>query len=142
MAVAPVVIAPALPDNFKLSYEDFESYPHNLMYRTACTAVVKAYEARLDEVSPKASSKASSTLFIGEDEAADIPFRDFRGRGKFSHLYLKFSALTPFAAFERRNIFNDSKLKDWIGDQSSIDPLVATLTGELATKPDPKCRFM
>ncbi|KFY80124.1 hypothetical protein V499_01013 [Pseudogymnoascus sp. VKM F-103] len=114
MVVAPVVIAPALPDSFKLSYEDFESYPHNLIYRTACTAVLKAYESRLKE--------ASSALFIGEDGedgAADIPF-----------------------PFERRNIFNDSKLKDWIGDQSSIDPLVATLTGELATKSDPKCRFI
>lgn len=137
MVVAPVVIAPALPDTFKLSYEDFESYPHNLIYRTSCTAVLKAYQSRLKE--------ASSALFIGEDGedgAADIPFRDFRGRGKFSHLYLKFSVLTPCAAFERRNIFNDSKLKDWIGDQSSIDPLVTTLTGELATKSDPKCRFM
>lgn len=76
MVVAPVVIAPALPDSFKLSYEDFESYPHNLIYRTACTAVLKAYESKLKE--------ASQSLFIreaGEDGPADIPFRDFRGRG-------------------------------------------------------------
>lgn len=77
MVIAPVVIAPALPDPFKLSYGDFESYPHNLIYRTTCTAELKAYEARLDEASP--------TLFIGEDEAADVPFRDFRERSKFSH---------------------------------------------------------
>lgn len=71
---------PPLSDPFKLSYGDFESYPHNLIYRAACTAVLKAYEARLDEASP--------SLFIEEDEQADVPFRDFRGeagQGKFSH---------------------------------------------------------
>lgn len=134
MVISPVVTVPELPDPFKLSYKDFESYPHNLIYRTTCTAELKAYEARLDEASP--------TLFIEEDEAADVPFRDFGERGKFSHSPSSGLALTPCAAFERRNIFNDSKLKDWIGDRSSIDPLVATLTGPLATKPDPKCRFM
>lgn len=141
MVVSPVVIVPELPDPFKLSYRDFESYPRNLIYRTTCMAEIKAYEARLDEASP--------TLFIreneaadGEDKAADVRFRDFGERGKYSHSPFSGSALTPCAAFAKHKIFNDPKLKDWIGDQSSIDPLVATLTGPLATKPDPKCRFM
>ncbi|KFY94147.1 hypothetical protein V500_03400 [Pseudogymnoascus sp. VKM F-4518 (FW-2643)] len=82
--------------------------------RPTCTAISKAYKDRLDEL-----DVALLNLFIKEDEVADVPF-----------------------PFERRNILNDAKLKDWIGDQSSIDPLAKTESGELATKPDPKCRFI
>lgn len=79
--------------------------------------MLRAYAARLEE--------ASATIFIEKDEDADVPFRDFRGQ-----------------SFERRNILKDAKLKEWIGDQSSIDPLTSTRTGTLATKTDPKCRFI
>lgn len=122
---------------FQLSYEEFEDYPHNLIYRPSCTAISKAYKARLDEL-----DVASLKLFIEDDEVADVPFRDFIGPGKLSRCPPKTYVLTSRVAFERRNIFNDSKLKDWIGDKSSTDPLETTDPAELATKPDPKCRFM
>jgi hypothetical protein len=125
---------PQLPVSFQLSYENFESYPQNLVYKTTYTAVLKAYAARLEE--------ASSTIFTEKDEDADVPFRDFRGQGKFSHYCSMSSRLISGAAFERRNILKDAKLKEWIGDNSSIDPLTSTRTGALATKTDPKCRFM
>ncbi|KFY09750.1 hypothetical protein V492_05364 [Pseudogymnoascus sp. VKM F-4246] len=102
---------PTLPEPFKVSYEDFQSYPNNLIYKPTCEKILEEYKRRLDE--------ASSRLFIGEDEDAYVPFH-----------------------MEKCNIFTDSELKNWIGDQSSIDPLTAMRTGALATKTDPKCRFI
>lgn len=133
-----MAVAPPLPVSFQLSYEGFESYPYNLIYRTTCMAINKAYKTRLDEL-----DEALLKLFIEKDEAADVPFLDFRGLGKFSHcpaptIYL----LTVFTVFENRHICNDSKLKEWMEGRSSIDPLVTTRTRELVTQPDPKCRFM
>ncbi|OBT72284.1 hypothetical protein VF21_07970 [Pseudogymnoascus sp. 05NY08] len=121
-----MVATPPLPVSFQRSYGDFESYPNNLIYRTSCTAVSKAYKARLDEL-----DEASLKLFIETDENADVPFLDFRGLCKFSHF------------FEKRHICNDSKLKEWIGDRLSIDPLATTRTEELTTQPNPQCcRFI
>ncbi|KFY38315.1 hypothetical protein V494_04414 [Pseudogymnoascus sp. VKM F-4513 (FW-928)] len=106
MATAPTLLEP-----FKVSYESFMSYPENLIYKPTCKAILEEYKRRLDE--------ASSTLFIGEDEEANVPFR-----------------------FEKRNIFNDSKLKEWIEDQSPVDSLTARHREEAAAKADPKCRFI
>jgi hypothetical protein len=45
-------------------------------------------------------------------------------------------------AFRRQRIANDSELKEYIKDQSLSDPLETARMGDLAAKPDPKCRFM
>jgi len=45
-------------------------------------------------------------------------------------------------AFRRQRIANDSELKEYIKDQSLSDPLETARIGDLAAKPDPKCRFM
>jgi hypothetical protein len=45
-------------------------------------------------------------------------------------------------AFERKKILDETALKNWLGDRSTIDPLTSTPVGELATRKDPKCRFM
>lgn len=44
--------------------------------------------------------------------------------------------------FERRNILNDDKLRNWLGDQSIIDPQTLACTDVVLTRKDPRCRFM
>lgn len=79
-ALPAMVEALKLPASFQLSYEEFESYPQNLIFRTPCTAISKAYKAKLDEL-----NEVSLKLFIEKDEVADVPFLDFRGLSKSSH---------------------------------------------------------
>ncbi|KFY48912.1 hypothetical protein V495_00927 [Pseudogymnoascus sp. VKM F-4514 (FW-929)] len=109
--------AHTLPDSFELSCAGFESYPQNLVYKTTCKAVLTAFEDRLNEESLR--------LFIKEGEVAVVYFRDFGDR-----------------TFRRQRIANDSELKEYIKDQSLSDPLETARTGDLAAKPDPKCRFI
>jgi len=45
-------------------------------------------------------------------------------------------------AFERKKVLDETSLKEWLGDRSTIDPLTLTPVGELVTRKDPKCRFM
>jgi hypothetical protein len=45
-------------------------------------------------------------------------------------------------AFERKKVLDETSLKEWLGDRSTIDPLTSTPVGESATRRDPKCRFM
>jgi hypothetical protein len=45
-------------------------------------------------------------------------------------------------AFQKKKVLDDSGLKEWLGDRSTLDPLTSTPIGDLATKRDPKCRFM
>jgi hypothetical protein len=107
-----------LPDcRFKDSYKACESYPQSLVYQTSYPAAVKLCRARLDN--------ASQSLFTTAGGEVHVPFRDFNGQ-----------------SFEKRNITSDNKLKEWIGDHSTTDPATSKVVGELATKRDPKCRFM
>jgi hypothetical protein len=46
------------------------------------------------------------------------------------------------ADFGEETITGDAALKAHLGDQSVIDPLHLTWVGPVATKRDPKCRFM
>lgn len=46
------------------------------------------------------------------------------------------------AAFERETVAKDVELKQRLGDHSTIDPLTLRPVGAVATKRDPKCRFM
>jgi hypothetical protein len=46
------------------------------------------------------------------------------------------------ADFSEETITGDVALKAHLGDQSVIDPLRLTWVGPVATKRDPKCRFM
>jgi hypothetical protein len=70
-----------LPDSFKQSYEDLESYPCNLTYQTSYPGAIQAFKERLD--------KAAPTLFA-ENDAGDInvPFRDLLPTGQGAYLPL------------------------------------------------------
>ena len=70
-----------LTDSFQRSYENFESYPSELIYQSSYLNTTQAYKARLDEHTDR--------LFTARDENINIPFRDLlpSGQGK---------SLTPF----------------------------------------------
>jgi hypothetical protein len=123
-----------LPTDFQSSYENSESYPQNLVYRASYLGALQAYTSRLDTAVPK--------LLVEKDTDANVPFRDFRPTGqgarKFSPLVTSTHLLT-YKAFKKQNILSDAALKEWLGDQSTTDP---NSSGSVATKVDPKCRFM
>ena len=70
-----------IPDSFKHSYERHESYPRNLVCQTSYAGAINAFGKRLNSVAP--------SLFVTEDAATDVPFRDLRpgGQGNQSHPY-------------------------------------------------------
>ncbi|OCK89415.1 uncharacterized protein K441DRAFT_644795 [Cenococcum geophilum 1.58] len=107
-----------LPADFQFSYENSVSYPQNLVYRASYLGALQAYTSRLDTAVPK--------LLVEKDTDADVPFRDFRPTGQG-------------APFKKQNILSDAALKEWLGDQSTTDP---NSPGSVATKVDPKCRFI
>ncbi|KAL8998394.1 MAG: hypothetical protein Q9169_002522 [Polycauliona sp. 2 TL-2023] len=108
-----------IPDTFKHSYQNFETYPRNICNHNVYLGILQAYANRLDA--------AASRLLIGSEADALVPFRDL------------FSASQGPAT---HNILDDGALKKWLGDQSSIDPLTSQCCGAVVTKADPKCRFI
>lgn len=122
-----------LPADFQSSYENSVSYPQNLVYRASYPGALQVYTSRLD---------TAVKLLVEKDIDADVPFRDFRPTGqgarKSSPLVTSIYLLT-YKAFKKQNIFSDAALKEWLGDQSTTDP---NSSGFVATKVDPKCRFM
>ena len=129
-----------LPHSFEQSYENFESYPCNLIHKTQYPGELNSYKQRLDDTASK--------LCKQNEKDVAVPFRDFSisqnirtRQGNYLHYYLMIPVLIS-SAVEKRNVFNDSGLKSWLGDTSALDPLASRRTGALATKPDPRCRFM
>ena len=106
-----------LPDAFRNSYINFKTYPKNLVYQTSYPATLVGYHTRLENVSQR--------LLVGQDIEQNVVFRDFTGQ-----------------AFERQNVCGDALLKKWIGDISIAKVTTPNVAGSLATKKDPKCRFM
>ncbi|KAL9609994.1 MAG: hypothetical protein Q9167_005267 [Letrouitia subvulpina] len=102
-----------LPAAFANSYQEFASYPENVVHKSTYIGGLRRYRIRLDEVQSK--------LFTPKDANINVPFRDLQHSGD---------------AFHRQKIRDDNELKVWLGDESASDP------GKLATKRDPKCRFM
>ncbi|KAL8972469.1 MAG: hypothetical protein Q9197_002762 [Variospora fuerteventurae] len=108
-----------IPNSFQRSYEDFESYPRNIIQKDLYSGALEAYAARLDTAEPNLLTKAEAELYV--------PFRD----------------LYPVCQGPKtQNILSDDALRKWLGDRSSIDPLTSTLNGAIATKADPICRFI
>lgn len=57
-----------LPHEFRSSYEDFLSYPCNLVHKSTYASSLDAYKTRLDAAAPK--------LFTKDEAEVDVPFRD------------------------------------------------------------------
>lgn len=50
--------------------------------------------------------------------------------------------LVTLADFQEHIITGDAALRTYLGDTAATDPQNQTRTGHLATKADPRCRFM
>jgi hypothetical protein len=109
-----------IPPSFVHSYRRHESYPCEPVYRTSSSFALKAYKVRLDEAAPK--------LCTSNDAATNILVLDSPMQGQQD--------------FGEETITGDAALKAHLGDQSVIDPLHLTWVGPVATKRDPKCRFI
>jgi len=59
----------ALTPRFEESYESFESWPLNLMYKSSYKSVLQTYHGRLRESMP--------VLFTSRDDDIHVAFRDY-----------------------------------------------------------------
>ncbi|KAL8811715.1 MAG: hypothetical protein Q9200_001578 [Gallowayella weberi] len=108
-----------IPIAFQRSYENYETYPRNIIHQPSYFGTLEAHADHFEE--------AASTFLVASEKEAFVPIRDLRSNGQ-----------EPV----KRNILDDYALKEWLGDQSSIDPVTSTRLGAVATKTDPKCRFI
>ncbi|RDW91278.1 hypothetical protein BP5796_02443 [Coleophoma crateriformis] len=128
-----------LPAAFVASYHNFILYPQKLIYQTSYRGAAEAYGARLDNAAPQ--------LFTDEPDRILIPFRDLVDVQSGSQGILYLMAVvsnTDFRTVEgfvKQNILSDAALKLWLGDQSDVDANGAII-GPVATRLDPKCRFI
>jgi hypothetical protein len=108
-----------LPSEFATSYRNSEKYPRRVVLReTYGASLLKLIRERLEERALELFVASPKTFITVKDILAD-------GRP------------------DQQNLFSDSEIKTWLGDTSEPDPADATrLSGELATKPDPRCRFV
>lgn len=77
-----------LPESFRKSYEEFESYPRNLVYNPSFPATIKAYTLNLD--------CSAGSVFLHNEGEAHVPFRDLKpeGDGEFPDHYSRLLLLT------------------------------------------------
>jgi hypothetical protein len=125
-----------IPPSFVHSYERFESYPRDLVYKSSSSFALEAYKTRLDEAAPK--------LCVSDDSHSNVPFLDSPlpgGQGERYYCDIQLASLT-IADFTEEVVRGDTTLKVYLGDQSAIDPSTLRWIGPVATKKDPKCRFM
>jgi len=123
-----------LTPEFAKSYKAFEDYPTQLVYSASYPSALQAIKSRLGE--------AESNLLHQGDDKNHIPFLDLEPNGGlcYSSRHNAVYPLTFSVLPSKQNILNDNALKEWLGDRS--DPQTSNVTGHLATKKDPKCRFM
>lgn len=115
-----VGIAFALTEKFKGSYLNYQKYPLNIIsVPTYGRPSLKLYRKRYLARQP--------TLCVGVHDQKKLPFRDISLDGQV----------------KKQNVFTERELKLWLGDTTTLDPSDPTnIKGDLATKPDPRCRFM
>jgi hypothetical protein len=120
MATAALVRGLKITKEFEKSYQNFEKYPlHLISEATYGRSSLRVYRKRYRE--------RQSTLFVGENVVKKLPVRDIWEDGSVS----------------KENIFDESQLKTWLGDTTGPDQNDPTKTvGYIATKKDPRCRFV
>jgi hypothetical protein len=142
----PMAIARHLPASFQKSFPDFPSYPENLIHKSTSTypSALKAYRGRLDDASPN--------LLLNEDEEkkrkekqAEVPFIDLSseiGSSKSSSNVFTFPTMLTSVEMQVRYVNSPTKLRSVLGIETHSNPVDPTQNDEVATKRDPKCRFM
>ncbi|KAJ9602689.1 hypothetical protein H2200_012883 [Cladophialophora chaetospira] len=114
-----------LPDSFKTSYSRFSSYPRNLIDTGYYHSTLETYREQLEE--------DAGGLFIDNSQVAitDLPVWD---------------VIIPTGGpdvLDKWHVRDEADLKDFLSDESTLAAATgAAYTGELATRPDPKCRYI
>lgn len=109
----------SLPDSFASSYHDYSNFPKSLVLKEVYGFhLLKSLYKRLVTRAPE--------LLVSNDETF-IPVKDVLKTGEA----------------KKKNLRSDADIKEWLGDDSTVDPLDPTKRiGPLATKEDTSCRFM
>jgi hypothetical protein len=126
-----------LTPQFIDSYDQFAMYPYNLRNDLTYRSLLRSYKERLDVHAPD--------LFEQDAAAIEVHFRDLTDTGQGSEsprLAVGRASIDSWAEFRRQNVLSDDMLREWLGDTKSLDPLTSCVTGDIATKKDPHCRFM
>ena len=124
-----------LTPEFTTSYQKFEFYPEQLVYNGSYLSALQTSRVRLEEAAPD--------LLTQDDGNIHVPFRDLDpNESSYSMSPSLYTDDLTTSAPKKQNTLSDAALKEWLGDQSTIDAQTSNVVGELATKKDPKCRFM
>jgi hypothetical protein len=127
-----------LTPQFIDSYDQLAEYPYNLRNDVTYRSLLLSHKERLDAHAPG--------LFEQDAAAIKIPFRDLTDTRQGSEypprLAVGRASVDSWAEFRRQNVLSDDELREWLGDTKSLDPLTSRVTGDIATKKDPHCRFM
>jgi hypothetical protein len=73
-----------LPESFRTSYINFQSYPTNLVFKVLSSAALKAYKKRLEQFAPN----------VFYNEPSFVLFYEFTGIGKVGPCFSTRSPLT------------------------------------------------
>lgn len=116
-------MALTIPTDFSDSYLMFQKYPHFIVSSAAYGPTLCSFRDRLNRKKGK--------LFTENPTDVVIPVREIQkgAQGRFE--------------VSKRNLLSEQKLKEWLGDTYERDNNnPAKFVGALATRPDPRCRFM
>jgi hypothetical protein len=103
-----------LPNAFVASYSKFEKYPLRLVLRdTYGLSRLRLVRKRFEERAPY--------LFVA-DSKTHVAVKDVQTDG----------------SVEKRNLYSDLEIQDWLGVTSPA----SAAEGLVATKEDPRCRFV
>jgi hypothetical protein len=123
-----------IPDSFKNSYSKFPLYPCNLIDTGYYHSTLETYRDQLAE--------DAGRLFIDDSQVDDIdlPVWDVVLPGQNPPP----SQVQPGApeVLDKWHIYDETDLKKFLSDESAFTAASSVYTGELATRSDPKCRYM
>ena len=119
-----------LPDSFRDSYSRFSLYPCNLIDTGYYQSTLDTYRDQLRE--------DGGQLFIGDTQLADVDLP------VWDTIPPRTRAAEPGGpdVLDKWHIRDESELKDFLSDESTLTSESSSYTGELATRRDPKCRYM
>ncbi|KAK4223998.1 hypothetical protein QBC38DRAFT_538729 [Podospora fimiseda] len=130
-----------VPDEFRQSNLKWMSYPENLVRRTIGMGrdTVRAYREELNDFSP--------SLFLEQDDDAEVCFRDFGAEGmphrgmfkvcagpRVPELSLITGMTLTFVGLSKLRAHSEEKMLKWLGIERTANLII--------TKEDPKSRFI
>jgi hypothetical protein len=123
------------PDSFNQSYSRFPVYPCNLIDTGYYHSTLETYRTQLEE--------DAGGLFIDDSQVTDIdlPVWDAILPSQGAPAIQQVQPGAP-DVLDKWHVCDEDDLKDFLSDQSTLTAASSVYTGELATRPDPKCRYM